>query len=86
MVKKYDYDNEAIYKGQWNEKGERHGKGVQIWKDGAKYEGYWKHDKANMHGRLIHADGDVYQGEWKDDKAHGYGEYTHYDGAKYLGE
>jgi hypothetical protein len=24
------------------------------------YEGYWKGDKANGHGRLIHADGDVY--------------------------
>ena len=24
------------------------------------YEGYWRADKANVHGRLIQADGDIY--------------------------
>jgi hypothetical protein len=47
------------------------------------YEGYWKSDKANGKGRLIHADGDIYDGEWKDDKAHGFGTYNHTDGAQY---
>ena len=51
----------------------------------AKHYGYWKNDKANGNGRLIHADGDNYEGQWKDDKAHGFGEYTHTDGAKYEG-
>jgi len=37
------------------------------------YEGYWKEDKANGRGRLIHADGDIYDGYWKNDKAHGFG-------------
>ena len=50
------------------------------------YEGWWKDNKANGKGRLIHADGDIYDGYWKDDKAHGFGEYTHTDGAKYEGE
>ena len=45
------------------------------------YEGYWKDNKANGKGRLIHADGDVYNGFWKDDKAHGQGIYSHLDGA-----
>jgi hypothetical protein len=40
----------------------RDGMGIQIWPDGSKYEGYWKADKANGRGRLIHADGDVYEG------------------------
>jgi hypothetical protein len=44
---------------------------MQIWKDGSKYEGYWKFDMANGKGRLIHSDGDVYEGEWLNDKAHG---------------
>ena len=50
------------------------------------YEGWWKDNKANGKGRLIHADGDIYDGYWKDDKAHGEGIYSHLDGAKYEGE
>lgn len=68
-------DNGAEYEGEWNEDGERHGRGMQLWVDGSLYEGYWKYDKAHGRGRLIHADGDVYIGDWKDDKAHGYGCY-----------
>ncbi len=40
-----------------------------MWPDGSIYEVYWKNDKANGKGRLIHADGDVYLGEWVEDKA-----------------
>lgn len=52
---------------------------------GSVYEGYWKNDKANGRGRLIHADKDIYVGDWLEDKAHGYGIYIHADGAKYEG-
>jgi hypothetical protein len=45
------------------------------------YEGFWRHDKANGKGRLIHSDGDVYEGDWVNDKAEGYGVYTHMDEA-----
>lgn len=82
----YELDNGAIYKGQWSREGLRYGRGVQMWTDGSKYEGYWKSDMANGRGRLIHADGDVYEGEWVNDKAHGKGVYTHMDGARYEGE
>ncbi|OMJ80441.1 hypothetical protein SteCoe_19289 [Stentor coeruleus] len=78
-------ENNAIYIGEWNTKNERHGKGLQMWNDGSKYEGYWKNDKANGRGRLIHGDGDVYEGDWVDDKAHGFGVYLHTDGARYEG-
>lgn len=79
-------DNKSVYLGQWSRSGHRCGRGVQVWEDGAKYEGMWKEDMANGKGRLIHADGDVYFGEWLKDKAHGYGEYSHMDGAVYQGE
>lgn len=82
----YELDNGAIYVGEWTKEGLRHGKGLQIWKDGSKYEGYWKNDMANGKGRLIHSDGDVYEGEWYNDKAHGKGIYIHMDGAKYNGD
>ena len=78
--------NETTYKGQIiKNKGIRHGKGKQTWKDGSVYEGWWIHDKANGSGRLIHADGDYYIGQWSNDKAQGYGEYVHLNGAKYQG-
>ena len=81
-----EYENKAIFLGEWSTLTlMRHGRGIQIWSDGSKYEGYWKNDKANIRGKLTHADGDVYEGEWLDDKAHGYGVYSHVDGAKYEG-
>lgn len=63
----------------------RHGYGVQIWPDGAKYEGKWRNNKAHGKGKFWHADGDVFDGEWKEDKAHGRGVYVHVNGAKYDG-
>ena len=30
----------------------RHGKGVQVWPDGAKYEGSWKRNKAHGKGEF----------------------------------
>ncbi len=58
---------------------------MQIWPDGAIYEGYWRNDQAALKGRLVHADGDLYEGEWLNDKADGYGLYLHVNGAKYVG-
>ena len=40
----FELDNGAIYFGQWSPDGKRSGKGIQIWKDGSKYEGFWKDD------------------------------------------
>ena len=81
-----EYENKSIYFGEWNiESDQRHGRGIQCWLDGSRYEGYWKNDKANVKGMLYHADGDIYEGDWLDDKAHGIGLYIHTDGAKYEG-
>ena len=61
-----EYENRAIYYGEWEKNGtKRHGRGIQVWTDGSRYEGYWKQDKANVRGKLTHSDGDVYEGEWK---------------------
>ena len=40
----------------------KHGYGVQVWKDGAKYEGNWRLNKACGHGKFWHVDGDVFEG------------------------
>lgn len=60
------FKNGVIYHGEW--RGNiRWGYGVQVWPDGAKYEGDWVNGKANgkgtfmiMQGKFIHVDGDVY--------------------------
>jgi len=66
-----------LYKGQWNKKtGLKDGVGVQLWKDGSKYEGMWSNDLCNGRGRMTHANGDIYEGAWKNDKANGYGVFV----------
>lgn len=81
-------NNGAVYRGEWNPKKQRNGRGIQKWRDGTKYIGEWANDKANGYGKLIHGDGDVYEGEFLDDQAHGQGTYKHAgeDGSTYVGE
>jgi len=79
------FENGAVYKGYIRTDDERQGPGIQVWPDGARYEGEWRDNKANGKGKFWHADGDIYDGEWFDDKANGQGEYTHTNGAKYEG-
>lgn len=77
----------ATYEGQWIVgKDTRQGKGVLVWPDGSRYEGFWIDNQAWGHGRLIHADKDVYVGQWHKDKAHGKGKYHHADGSVYEGD
>lgn len=35
----YELDNGSVYQGQWSRDGLRHGRGIQVWPDGAKFEG-----------------------------------------------
>ena len=69
-------ENKTIYYGEWDKKNnKRHGRGIQVWPDGAKYLGYWKNNQANGQGKLIHQDGDIYEGDWQSDKPNGTGCY-----------
>ena len=74
----------AVYTGEVLN-GKRHGKGIQVWDDGAKYEGSWENDKSNGYGTFYHTDGDVYQGYWKNNRANGKGVYISADGGRYDG-
>ena len=82
-----EFSNNVIYFGEWDKNNDlRHGRGIQVWADGAKFSGCWKNGKACGKGILQHSDGDIYEGDWLDDKPWGYGIYTHLDGTKYEGE
>ena len=64
----------SIFQGEWDTKTNlRDGKGIIIWKNGARYDGFFLKGKANCYGRIIHADGDIYEGEWVNDVVQGYG-------------
>ena len=78
--------NGSVYVGGLTANGLREGRGMQVWKDGNKYDGYWKNDMTNGLGRLIHTDGSFYEGNWKEDQACGQGTYKHYNGTIYKGE
>jgi len=52
-------ENGTKYVGEFD-RGMRNGRGKQVWDDYSLYEGYWKDNKANGRGRLIHPNGDVY--------------------------
>jgi hypothetical protein len=36
---------------------------VQVWPDGARYEGIWRNGVASGRGKFYHIDGDVYEGK-----------------------
>ena len=52
-----EFSNKVIYFGEWDKVNNlRHGRGIQIWSDGAKFLGCWKNGKACGKGKLIHSD------------------------------
>ena len=63
----------------------KHGKGEQIWQDGAKYNGDWRNGMAEGQGTFYHANADVYTGEFFQDRANGFGVYVHSNGQRYEG-
>lgn len=82
FTKKVDGE-EGIYEGEFNDKGERHGKGIMHYTaDDVFYEGDWKNDKINGNGKFKFTDGEnsqSYEGEFKNNEFHGYGIYTDID-------
>ena len=74
-------ENDIIYYGEWDpENNLRHGRGIQIWPNGEKYEGYWKQGHSNGKGKLYHINGDIYEGDWENDLPQGNGKYLKKNG------
>ena len=95
ILKKYSnpkkWKNDLIddYTGEYNKKGQAHGKGTLKLEDGI-FEGYLKNGLMNK-GKITHNNGCIYEGSFKDGYKHGYGEFIHpktikkYDGIIYKG-
>lgn len=63
------------------------GVGIQLYPDGAKFEGWFKDGMFHGYGKMTQANKDVYMGQWSKDKASGNG--TFYDAklnVRYVGE
>ena len=77
--------NGSIYEGEWNKKGNHHGKGTLITEDGSKLTGIFKEGTLEGLGRIIHATGLLYEGEFKDGKLNGKGKIKAKHGGKFEG-
>ncbi len=67
----YTNDEGRKYTGEFgNDPGMRHGKGISITKNGGKYIGTFKNDKADGRGTAISSKGVKYVGQFKDGKFH----------------
>eukprot|EP00941_MAST-03F_sp_MAST-3F-sp1_P004439 g4439.t1 len=64
-----------VYEGFY-ENSQRHGYGINKYKNGAEYAGEWRAGKRHGHGAFTNKKGDVYVGEWFNDKKHGWGVET----------
>jgi hypothetical protein len=91
-VRDHEMQDGAIYTGQMKKVMEdgvevfvKHGRGMQKWPDGAKYEGDWRDGMAQGRGTFHHANRDLYTGEFYMDRANGYGAYIHENGQRYEG-
>ena len=80
-------NDNSIYKGTWNIKGEKSGFGIFIDSQGNKYIGEWEKDKFNGKGRILSVNGDYYEGEVIKGLIEGNGVfYSSKDNYKYIGE
>lgn len=79
------------YDGPYNERGEKHGVGRLVWRNGDTYEGSFVNDLREGHGRLLFASregptGGKYVGEWRNNQMHGNGTRKYPNGDCYVGE
>ena len=82
-LKKY---KDALYLGEVNEEGGRHGKGLMIYTNQRRYEGEWDKDLRHGRGYERHPNGNIYVGTFAMGKAHGHGMYKWTNGEQYDGQ
>ena len=73
------------YTGDWD-RGQRHGRGVNIFSNGDTYTGQWAEDRRHGEGVISWAGGRVYTGAMARGRMEGVGEMTWPSGDKYIGD
>lgn len=63
----------------------KQGYGIQVWPNGAIYEGWWHENLPSVYGMMIFSDGDVFAGEWESGEMNGLGVFTSYNKFEFLG-
>jgi len=63
----------------------KNGYGVNVWKEGDYYAGYWKNGKINGEGFYFFPTGNAYRGEWLNSKRNGWGTAYYKDGTQKSG-
>lgn len=83
----------AVYDGEYNSYGEKHGQGEMRWSNGDVYKGSFVDDVRQGHGTLTfaatnptEADGGEYAGDWTANQMHGNGTRRYPNGDLYVGE
>lgn len=80
------YEDMAYYAGNVNLKGEKHGHGTLINKNGVKYQGSWVNNVFTGWGRLIDSDGNLFEGYFENCLLNGKGEKYSLSGSVYKGD
>jgi len=77
---------DAVYKGNYNVYGERHGQGELNWSNGDRYTGTFWNGVREGEGTLHFADGSEFVGFWENNKMHGDGTRRFPNGNVYTGQ
>lgn len=77
-------ENGHVYTGQINNRGQKHGWGIEFWHDSLKiYEGQFEFDRKCGSGRSYWRSGIIrYEGYWENDHFHGHGIYYNTNGLR----
>lgn len=81
----YNTGDKVRYTGAF-EHGKKHGKGVLLFRSGARYEGEFLRDTMEGTGTFFYTNGDRYEGAFRGGLKHGAGTYTYSNGDQYEGE
>ncbi|MFT7809312.1 ankyrin repeat and MYND domain-containing protein 1 [Arapaima gigas] len=74
------------YVGETGAGGHKHGRGVQKWSDGSRYQGQFANNLKEGTGVYTWPNGEVYQGSFYKDSRHGEGVYCWPGGSRFVGK